>query len=210
MNTNPHSGGADYLTTEVMTASPQKLRLMLIEAALRFAMRARQGWSENRGEEASEAMIRCQQIVCELLAGLNAEPGTQAEPSADPELIRRIAGIYMFIYRSLIHAQLHRDEVKLGEAISVLEIERETWRQVCAGAGGEQANRERAGSERAGSERAGSERAGSERAGSERAGSERATDRASTLPATTSRPAAPLAAPVTTPHAEGPRFSLHA
>ena len=113
-----------YLATEVMTASPPKLHLMLIEAAVRFAGRAKQLWGRQQDGEASDALHRAQEIAGELLAGLDRE--------AHPELAAKAATVYMFVFRSLVEAGLQRDEAKLNDAIRVLEVERETWRQICA------------------------------------------------------------------------------
>ncbi len=113
----------DYLINEVMTASPQKLQLMLIEAALRQASKARTLWQEKKDLEAGEPLVRAQEIVTQLLAGV--------KPEADAQLARRVVGVYGFVFRTLVAAHLERSEPKLSEAISILEIERETWRQVC-------------------------------------------------------------------------------
>lgn len=113
----------NYLRTEVMTATPQKLQLMLIEAALRFGHQAQLAWDESRDDAATEALVRSQQIVTELLCGLN--------PDGDPELIRRAASVYLFIFRSLTTAQMQRDARRLADALRVLEEERDTWREVC-------------------------------------------------------------------------------
>ncbi|MBX3415418.1 MAG: flagellar export chaperone FliS [Pirellulales bacterium] len=118
-----HATRDNYLVTEVMTATPQKLQLMLIEAALRFGHQAQVLWQEGRDDDACEAIIRCQQIVSELLCGLN--------PEHNPDLVRRVAGVYLFVFRGLTAAQLERDTQRLADALSVLEVERETWRQVC-------------------------------------------------------------------------------
>ena len=112
-----------YLETEVMTASPQKLQLMLIEAAIRSIERARRHWRAQEDEQAAEALIRAQQIMTELLAGLNHD--------VKPELTRKVAAVYLFVFRSLVDAHLRRDEEKLDDTIRVLEVERETWREVC-------------------------------------------------------------------------------
>ena len=119
----PANARHDYLVTEVMTATPQKLQLMLIEAALRFAAQARQQWDNGRLNEAGESLVRCQQIVTELLCGLNQQ--------ADPDLVRRVAGVYLFVFRCLTTAQIEHSEEKLAEAVSILELERETWQMVC-------------------------------------------------------------------------------
>ena len=113
----------NYLETEVMTATPQKLQYMLIDAAIRNLQRGKHLRSENQYEAACEAIIRTQKIVTQILTGLDHEVGG--------DLTRKVAAIYMFIFRSLNEAQLHRDDTKLDECIGVLEIERDTWRQLC-------------------------------------------------------------------------------
>ena len=112
-----------YLAAEVMTAPPQKLQLMLIDAAIRSAERARAMWRAGEHEEAGEALVHAQEVIGEMLAGLNQE--------AAPNLIKKVASVYVFVFRSLVEANLHRDQQKLDDAIRVLRTERDTWRQVC-------------------------------------------------------------------------------
>jgi len=112
-----------YLVTEAMTATPQKLQLMLIDGAIRFAQIARQHYRASRHEEAGEAIIRCQEIVTELVCGLN--------PTDHPELVRKVRGVYMFVFRTLTAAHVHNDDDQLAKALKILEIERDTWREVC-------------------------------------------------------------------------------
>jgi len=121
------SAPENYLVTEVMTATPQKLQLMLIEGALRNVERTRRLWQEGKDEEAGEALIRAQQIISEMLCGLSRE--------VESELARKVASVYIFIFRSLVDAHTRRSESKLDEALSVLETERDTWRQVCERSG---------------------------------------------------------------------------
>lgn len=113
----------EYMTTEVMTATPQKLQLMVIEIALRSAMQAKSHWEARQSEAALTALLRSQAAVSAVLAHLNYD---EKSP-----LVSRIAGIYVFIYKSLVTAHMQRDVARLNDAIRVLEIERETWRQVC-------------------------------------------------------------------------------
>lgn len=126
-------GPGSYLETEVMTATPQKLQLMLIEAAIRFIHRARDHWRQEKIEEGSEALIRAQEVLTELLGGLNRE--------GDYKLTTKIAAVYLFVFRSLVDAGRQHDESKLDDALKVLEVQRETWRQVCQrlGSGGQPA-----------------------------------------------------------------------
>jgi|GEM_PF-1720117 len=113
----------EYLVTQVMTATPQKLQLMLIDAAIRSVRQAQENWKHQRDEEAGEHLMKGQQIVTQLISGLEHEQ--------QPELVRQVAGIYMFIFRALVFAQLRKDEDQLNDALQILESEQETWRMVC-------------------------------------------------------------------------------
>ena len=118
------SAREDYLTTEVMTATPQKLQLMLIQGALRMAEQARQCWRQDDDAGAFDALQKCQQVIIEMLSGLRVE--------VDPDLVKKVAGVYLFIFRTIVSAQIEHDEKQLAEVVSILEIERETWQQLCA------------------------------------------------------------------------------
>ena len=56
--------------------------------------------------------------------------GRLAVNSQDP-LVGQVTSVYTFVYRSLIAAHSERDPRKLDDALAVLGVERETWRQVC-------------------------------------------------------------------------------
>jgi flagellar protein FliS len=113
----------NYLATEVMTAPPQKLQLMLIEAAIRFAEQARAKWHTAEDDQAAAALSRAQQIVGELLSSLNHD--------VDPELVRKVASVYLFVFRRLMEANYQRSESKLDDALRVLRVEQETWAKLC-------------------------------------------------------------------------------
>jgi len=119
MHSDPRSS---YLEAQVLTATPQKLRYMLIEAALGAARQAVHCWDEELEPQAKIALIRCREIISELLAAIKTE---------ESELARSVTDLYLFLYKTLAEAQLHRDQTKVNGVIKVLEIERETWREVC-------------------------------------------------------------------------------
>lgn len=111
-----------YLEMQVNSATPQRLRLMLIEAALRHARRAAELWSEGQFDVALESIIRCREIVGELIAGIDQD----ASPLAS-----QVACVYVFLYSSLVEIQQTRDVHRLAAIVRVLSEERETWRQLC-------------------------------------------------------------------------------
>jgi flagellar protein FliS len=115
---------SEYLVTEVMTAPPQRLQLMLIEAALRFAAKAKGHWRAGESAEAGEAILRAQEIVSEILSGIR--------PEADRDLATKVSAVYAFVFRCFVAAHVRSDAGKVDEAIKVLEVERETWQALCA------------------------------------------------------------------------------
>ena len=126
----PPQAREKYLLTEVMTASPQRLHLMLIEGAIRFVHKARLHWAAKEDEQAGAALIRAEEIVGEILGGFKRD--------LDPALVKQVTSLYLFLYRTLVEAAFRRDDAKLAEALKILEIERDTWRQVCADLAAEQ------------------------------------------------------------------------
>jgi flagellar protein FliS len=96
---------------------------MLIDAALRFAAKAKEQWRAGANVAASDSILRCQEIVTQILGGIR--------PDADRAIAGKISAIYGFVFRSLVTAHLRSDAAKLDEAVSVLQVERETWQQLC-------------------------------------------------------------------------------
>lgn len=127
-----------YLTTEVLTATPQKLHLMLIDGVIRLGERARQCWGEGDDEKAGLALVQAQRIMMEIIAGVRREVAG--------DLAKRVSAIYWFIYRSLVDANKQHDEKSLDDALRILRVERETWRLLCEQLGNNPANADAAGS----------------------------------------------------------------
>ena len=113
----------NYLFTEVMTASPQKLHLMLLDAAIREGRLAQKHWQAQENKQAGKCMLKAQRIVNGILDGIDFE--------AKSALVGKVAGVYLFICQALTRAFIDNDANKLAEVLRVLAIERETWGQVC-------------------------------------------------------------------------------
>jgi len=113
----------NYLQAEVHTATPQKLQLLLVEAAIKNVHRTKQAWKEQKYDDGVETLSRAQDIVAEILCSLDKE--------GSPEIAPKLASIYLFIFRRLAEGGMSHDEQKLEEALRVLNSERETWRLVC-------------------------------------------------------------------------------
>jgi flagellar protein FliS len=117
-----HDARAAYLETQVLTAAPQKLRLMLIDGCLRFARQAHEAHAAGDGEQFSSSLDRARDVVTELISGIRPDGGPLAEAAR---------ALYAFIFRSLAEAQLFKDPQRIDDALRVLEEERQTWLAVC-------------------------------------------------------------------------------
>jgi flagellar secretion chaperone FliS len=111
-----------YLETQVATATPQRLRLMLIDGAIRLARQTADLWREERLGEALETLIRCRSFITELISGIREG----SSPLAD-----NVLGIYLFLFQELTNAQQDQNVTRLEGVIRVLEEERITWQEVC-------------------------------------------------------------------------------
>jgi flagellar protein FliS len=114
--------------SKVLTAPPQRLQLMLIEGAIRFARQAEDAFRADNRVAASAALMRAIDIVGELLA---------VARSHKSDLNKRMADLYMFLFRRISEAKINADTKALGEALRLLEYERQTWQMLCDKLGSE-------------------------------------------------------------------------
>ncbi len=127
-----------YLRQRVFSATPEELRLMLLEGALRFARQGADGLRERNFEKSYQGIHQCQDILMELINALR--------PEVAPDLCRRLAALYTYMYRRLMEASSQRDADIVDEVIKLLDYERETWVMAM-----EKLRQERAGEKAAGS-----------------------------------------------------------
>lgn len=112
----------NYLETEVLTATPQKLQLMMINGAIRFAYQAQQLSEQQEKEEAWERLMRCREIVAQILCSIKDDGS---------ELMRSVAGIYFFLFQELTELHAKDEYDRLNGVLKVLNEERETWEELC-------------------------------------------------------------------------------
>ncbi len=112
----------EYLASQVFTAPPERLHLLLIEGAARFAEQLRAALAVKDLETAAVAGTRLREILTEMITSIKRDEG---------EVAARMRAIYFYLIRELGEAQMAFDAGKVANIISVLDVERETWRMVC-------------------------------------------------------------------------------
>ncbi len=108
-----------YLRTRVMTATPEELRLLLIEGAIKFARQGREGLNVKNFEASFNGFSQCREIIMELATSIRTEP--------NPALAEQVRSLYLFMYKHLVEGVFEKDMKKVDTVIELLEYERETW-----------------------------------------------------------------------------------
>jgi flagellar biosynthetic protein FliS len=108
-----------YLETEVATACPPKLRLLLLEAALRLARRSLSSGEKPLPEEVCRDLGSLKKILLHLFTSLERE---------NDEVARNITRVYLFLFCTVAEAELAGETHKIRDVEQVLQIECETWR----------------------------------------------------------------------------------
>ncbi len=111
--------GDQYLRSAVLTATPEQLQMMLYDGAIRFATQAREALQAKDIENTHNLLTRAQRILAELQSGLR--------PEIAPDICGQMAGLYSFVYRRLIDANINKDLQALDEALQILGHMRQTW-----------------------------------------------------------------------------------
>ena len=115
---NMHATRRQYVNDSVGTASPARLVTMLYDRLTLDLLRAEQAMSD--GREASPEMHNAQGIVTELLAALDVGAW-----SGGPGL----AGLYAFLLKELISANVRRDAERVASCRRLVEPLRAAWHE---------------------------------------------------------------------------------
>ncbi len=108
-----------YFRTKVLTATPEQLQMMLFDGAIRFAEQARKPLTDKKWDESYDLLTKVQKIVLELNSSLRHD--------ANPDLCKRLAALYNYIYKRVVEANMSHRMEALDEAVGLLKYQRETW-----------------------------------------------------------------------------------
>lgn len=112
-----------YRRMKIETASPEMLILMLYEGAIKNIVLARDLLNEkNRIDACSNAFIKAQNIIAELMSSLNFEIGG--------EIAKNLFNIYEYINYTLAQANVNKNDHNLEAVMTMLKELRDTWQEV--------------------------------------------------------------------------------
>jgi flagellar protein FliS len=117
--TNPYK---QYQKTQVVTASREKILLMLYEGAIRFTKQARVAMNDKKVSEKGKAISKATAILSELMATLDFKIGGQ--------LAQDLENLYIFMIDKLIEANVHNKVECLDEVEKLLNTLYTAWKDV--------------------------------------------------------------------------------
>ncbi len=109
-----------YQANSVNTASPAKLTLMLYEGAIKFCNIAKEAMDEGNIEKTNINIQKAEKIIVELRVTLDMKYPVAKE----------FDGVYDYIYRRLVEANMQKDKEILEEALKHIKTMRDTWKEV--------------------------------------------------------------------------------
>ncbi len=110
-----------YKKTQIETATPENLILMLYDGALRFIGQAELAFEEKDIEKISNLLLRIQAIFNELLSSLDKDKGG--------DIATNLERLYLFFLRQLSESNIKKDPKPMIQIKPLVEDLRDTWEQ---------------------------------------------------------------------------------
>ena len=117
---NPYAKNLNqYKNNEILTATPEKLMIMLYDAAIQFLFKARKDINENNPAEICNNIIGCQKILREFMKTIDLENGI--------EVGKHLFVFYDKLVKMLYKVNRKRDLDMLEEVINELKTLRSAF-----------------------------------------------------------------------------------
>ncbi len=113
---NPY---AKYKSNSISTATPEELTLMLYNGAIKFCNQAAVALEKKDYMKSNKLIQRVQDIIREFQITLKPEY----------EISAQLNDMYDYIMRTLITANIRKDDKKLQEATDLIRNMRDTWKE---------------------------------------------------------------------------------
>ena len=124
-------GARAYATTQVQTASPVQVVVLLYDGTIQAMKLAQEGMRQNHREDKARFLGRALRVVSELSATLNMEQGGL--------VAKELRRIYEYVIHELTQANLFNQPDRLDAPIRCLGVLREAWQELAVQANKPQA-----------------------------------------------------------------------
>jgi len=110
-----------YQSTQIETATPGQLVVLMYDGAIRFLSDANRGIAQGDSFKLSDGVRRAQLVIGELMSSLDMKSGG--------EIATNLLRIYGFLFDSLTEASLNEDAPKLEMVLNHLRTLRSAWEE---------------------------------------------------------------------------------
>jgi flagellar protein FliS len=122
VSVNPYAAARlAYTEASIMTASPERLVVMLYDGAIRFLRQSAAALRAGERAQARDRLQRAQAVIDELNNSLDMSQG---------EVAANLRNIYLFCSRHLIDSTLNADADGYERVAELLSGLRESWHEV--------------------------------------------------------------------------------
>lgn len=116
---NQAAARAQYLKTQVETASKEQLVVMLFDGIVRFTEVARKAIENKEIENSHNALMRAQAIVMELIVTIDKDKGG--------DVAKNLMALHAYALNCLVQCNLRKDVSKIDEVQNIYRKLREGW-----------------------------------------------------------------------------------
>ncbi|MCP5497590.1 MAG: flagellar export chaperone FliS [Leptospiraceae bacterium] len=121
------SGYNSYKANEISTVNQGKLIVMLYEGSIRFLNLAIENMEPRTYDVVNVNIIKCQDIISELMSSLNMDRGGK--------MASDLLSIYIYIKRRLLEANINKDKKILQEIKGYLSNLKTAWDEIAKNEG---------------------------------------------------------------------------
>ena len=119
---NPQSAQLkQYQTTQIQTATPEKLLIMLYNGSINFLNKSKVYIEEKDFAQANTFLLKTQAIISEFMNTIEWEP--------NKEFAQNLYSLYEFMNYTLIQANIQKDTEKIDVVIDLLKTLKSAWEE---------------------------------------------------------------------------------
>jgi len=110
-----------YQRTEVETATPEKVLILLYDGAIQFLNKALIALDEKNIQEIHNNIVGAERILLEFMNTIDFEQGG--------DFAVRLNALYQYLYNKLVEANMKKDKDTVNHVLKFLVDLRATWKQ---------------------------------------------------------------------------------
>ncbi len=118
----PRQAHQQYQRSQIETASPTRLVIMLYDGAIRFCTLGQEAMQKRAIETQNTNLVKAQSILAELMSSLDRNAGG--------EVAENLFQLYTYMLEQLVTANLFDRPAPIGRVIEMLRGLRESWLEV--------------------------------------------------------------------------------